>query len=69
MYKAIQEEMKKQGISQIELALRLGVTRQTIYNYLTGRNDIGSLKFILLLDVLGYAIVNKAEWVVLNQEK
>ena len=55
----VYEEMKAQKMSQIELALRMGVTRQTVHNYLTSRNDIASEKYKLLLDVLGYEIRKK----------
>lgn len=53
--------MKRQGISTHALALRVAdhMSRKTVYNYLTGRSDLGSEKLAILCQALGLTLTLK----------
>jgi transcriptional regulator with XRE-family HTH domain len=50
--KIIKKEIEKQSLPYVELARRIGISDQTISNYLTGRSQLKSDNLEKLLDAL-----------------
>ena len=53
----IKREMKKQKINTPELARRVGLNSQTLYNYLAGKTEMKATNLEKVFEVLGIVAI------------